>query len=93
LFLSVPNAPYNSSIVNVTTTSATLQFWYADNSVFDQITVNMTSNYSHETSSQTFDVTPSLSTVTLVNLTAGDVYTWSVFFMSAGLSSEIYNRD
>jgi hypothetical protein len=91
----VPNAPYDSSIVGVNTTSAILQLSYANNSVFDQITVNLTSNYSNVTSSQTFDATQSpalLSNVTLVNLTAGDVYTWSVFFTSAGLSSEIYNE-
>lgn len=94
MFVSVPNAPYNSSIVNVTTTSATLQFSYANNSVFDQITVQLTSDYSDVTS-QTFNVTPSpallTDNVTLVNLTPGDVYTWSVFFKSAGLSSEIYD--
>jgi hypothetical protein len=91
-FLSVPNAPYDSSIVDVTQRQPLLQLSYADNSVFDQITVNLTSNYSNETSSQTFDATPSLSNVTLVNLTPGDEYIYSVFFTSAGLSSKIYNE-
>ncbi len=96
VYCVVPNSPYNATIVSTNTSSVTLQFWYEDNSVFDQILIELNSSNNGNMSRHTSDVTPSTNLsveVTLNSLTAGDAYDWRAYMISGSLLSEAYNSD